>query len=247
MFILLVLAVLEEGATALAVKVIVVPPPPPLGDVSRLLNTTDHIVYIVGVGNNLFSPVRGMTRAEVAEVFFRLLINQDVETTRRFPDEPLDAWHSRAVHALASLGIIAGYEDGNFHPSAGITRAEFVTIAVRFTQGLTEDMQEDIHFNDVRDGHWASNYISAAVQFGWIFGYGDGTFRPNQQISRAEVVTIVNRMLNRVPDREFIDNHPNLINYLDVPKTHWAYYDIIEASNAHLYERYDDGGEHWME
>ena len=222
------------------------PPPPPSpgkSDVSHLLNAEDHMQYIRGIGKNLFSPDRNMTRAEVAQMFFNLLVEQNVEITNRFPDEPDDAWHERAVHTLASMGILTGYPDGGFHPEDSITRAEFVAIAARFAEELPEAVQT-MPFFDVSVQHWGYKYISAAVRFGWIKGYEDGSFQPNRLIRRAEAVTIVNRMLDRVADREYIDNHAGLDRFTDVPETHWAYYDIMEAFDSHDYERHD-GKEEW--
>jgi len=224
------------------------PGPGPGGsrDVSRLLITDRHIQYIQGVGNNIFEPNRDMTRAEVVQMFFNLLHDQDVEATRRFPDELEGAWHERAVLALAALGIIQGQPDGLFHPEDSITRAEFVAIAARFAEGLPA-ITDDTPFSDVPDYHWAYRYIHAAVQFEWVLGYGDGTFQPNRNLSRAEAVTIVNRMLGRVADRHFVDEHMDLERFDDVTQTHWAFYDIMEAFDAHKFERDEDDEEHWRE
>jgi hypothetical protein len=177
-------------------------------------------------------------------MFFNLLHDQDVEATRRFPDELEGAWHERAVLALAALGIIQGHPDGLFHPEDSITRAEFVAIAARFAEGLPA-ITDDTPFSDVPDYHWAYRYIHAAVQFEWVLGYGDGTFQPNRNLSRAEAVTIVNRMLGRVADRHFVDEHMDLERFDDVAQTHWAFYDIMEAFDAHKFERDEDDEEHW--
>ena len=215
------------------------------GDVSHMLDKEHHIQYIRGVGDNLFEPERDMTRAEVAQMFFNLLLKQDVEITVRFPDETAGAWHERAVHTLASLGILTGYADGGVHPGESITRAEFVAMAVRFAKALPEN-PEVSPFSDVPASHWAYRYINAAVQFGWIRGYEDGAFRPGSRISRAEAVTIVNRMLGRVADKEYIDSHPDIKHFSDVPQTYWAFYDISEAHIAHEYDM-RNGAEKWRE
>jgi len=215
------------------------------GDVSHMLDKDNHIQYIRGVGDNLFEPERDMTRAEVAQMFFNLLLKKDVEITVRFPDETAGAWHEKAVHTMASLGILTGYADGGVHPGDSITRAEFVTMAVRFARAMPED-PELSRFSDVPASHWAYSYINAAVQFGWIKGYEDGAFRPSSRISRAEAVTIVNRMLGRVADKEYIDSHPGIEQFSDVPKTYWAYYDICEAHIAHEYDM-RNGAEKWRE
>jgi hypothetical protein len=214
-------------------------------DVSQLLLTDRHIQYIHGYPGNVFRPERNMSRAEVAQMFYNLLVEPEVRLTRRFPDEFDDAWHAQAVHTLASIGIISGRPDGNFYPQSSITRAEFCAMAVRFAQQLPS-VFEDNPFSDVSEGHWAYNYIYSAHRFGWIVGYGDGSFRPGEKIRRSEVVTIVNRMLQRVPDAEYIDSHTELIQFYDVSRSHWAYYAIMEAYHAHLFDRDPDGShEHW--
>jgi len=210
-----------------------------------MLNTKDHMAYVIGIGGGLFAPDKDMTRAETAQMFYNLLLDKNIEITRVFPDVPEGAWYKKAVDTLASLGIITGRPDGRFYPADSITRAEFVTIAVRFTKEILGDGQAS-KFIDVPETHWAYNHIITAISYGWIQGVGNDRFEPSRNIKRAEVVTMTNRMLIRVPDKEYIDNHPELIFYTDVPQTHWAFYDIEEASNAHLYERRQDGnGEVW--
>ena len=223
------------------------PPPasPGYGDVSRLLDAETHMQYIRGVGPGSFEPDRSMTRAEAAQMFFNLLLDQNAETADLFPDEPAEAWHARAVSVLTAAGILAGYPDGGFHPDAPITRAEFCAIAVRFAQAVPESTT-DTPFGDVPVTHWAYNSISSAVRFGWIVGHGDGRFDPDAHITRAQAVTVVNRMLGRVPDRAYIDSHPATACFTDVPGVHWAYYDIMEASIAHDYSRNGDGIEIWI-
>lgn len=216
--------------------------PQPGDGVSHLLVTKHHIQYVRGVGNNEFHPARDMTRAEVAQMFYNLLLEPDIEITTRFPDERSTAWHEKAVHTLASLGILRGYSDGYFRPEDSVTRAEFVAMAVRFAK--TRPEPRHLPFTDVAETHWAYEYINSAVQFGWVFGYSDGSFQPSRHISRAEAVTIVNRMLGRVADKAYIDSHPNLARFSDVPKTHWAYYDIMEAFDEHDYH-WDHNEERW--
>jgi hypothetical protein len=219
-------------------------PDPKPGDVSEILNTEEHMGYVVGIGNDLFAPDKDMTRAEVAQMFYNLLVNKDVDITNTFPDISKSAWYKQAVDTLASLGIIMGYPDGCFYPNEPITRAEFVTIAVRFTKETLGDRQV-YTFIDVPKTHWAYMNIEIATSYGWIQGIGNDCFEPDRNISRAEVVTLTNRMLIRVADKAFIDNASKLKYYTDVPQTHWAFYNIAEASNTHYYTRREDGGETW--
>jgi len=212
--------------------------------VAHILNTVDHIQYIQGVGNNLFEPERSITRAEVAQIFYNLLLDRNVPVTARFPDVASGAWYEAAVNALAFLRVIIGQPDGNFHPDAPITRAEFVTVAVRFALEVPDGLAE-LSFTDVSYEHWAYGNIRAAVHFGWVMGYADGSFRPDRPLSRAETVAIVNRMLERTADREFIIQHyPELSAFYDVSNTHWAFYEIMEAFIGHAY-RTENGAEEW--
>jgi len=221
-------------------------PPPPSkadNDVSGWLNTTDHMRYIQGVGNNLFEPDRHMTRAEASQLFFNLLNNKDILMTTGFPDVPGEAWYMRAVSSLASIGFIKGYPDGNFRPDGKITRAEFVTMTIQFAERAPQE-SKPLPFADVPVGYWAYRNIDVAVQYGWAIGYGDGSFAPEDYITRAEVVTLVNRMLDRVADREYIDSHTRLTRFTDVQESFWQFYGIMEAFHAHNYRRVGDA-ERW--
>ena len=215
------------------------------GDVSQLLDTSDHIAYVRGVGGGLFAPDNNMSRAEVAQMFYNLLIDKNIQITKTFPDVPENAWFKVAVDTLASLGVIAGRPDGKFYPGDAITRAEFVSIAVRFTEQKPLDGQYT-SFADVPESHWAYENIAAAMSYGWVYGVGEGNFEPNRRITRAEAVTMTNRMLIRLPDEAYIDGHADLVSYSDVLKAHWAFYDIMEASNAHDFTRNEDGSESWQ-
>ena len=212
-------------------------------DVSHLLETQKHRPFVQGIGQNQFAPDKHMTRAETAQMFFNLLLKQDVELTRSFTDVYAGQWHERAELTLASLGILEGFPDGSFRPEDPVTRAQFVTIAVRFAYSLPQDVAKST-FYDLSEAHWGCRYIMMALQFGWITGYGDGSFRPDLHLSRSEAVTIVNRMLRRVPDRQYIDNHPGLPHFDDVSDTYWAFYDIMEAFIAHEYH-VENGAEGW--
>lgn len=202
-----------------------------------------HGAYVVGYTDGTFGPGRSMRRSEAATIFARLLSQRLGEritapTTATFPDVPADAWYAGYVSYLTRYGVAVGYTDGLFHGDEPISRAEFTAMAVRFfdaygdgDQEIMEDYQD---FWDVSPGHWAAGYIEDAARHGWVVGYGDGTFQPEDEISRAEVVTIVNRLLGREADQDYIASGPRgLVRFPDVPSSHWAYYDILEASNYH--------------
>lgn len=183
-----------------------------------------------------------MTRAQAAQMFYNLLLNKDVPVTVNFSDVPDDSWYATAVNTLASLGIVNGIGNNQFAPDQLITRAQFTVIAMRFTNGTTngENNFSDVHAND-----WFYDQVVGSIQYGWINGYSDGTFRPNQTITRAEVTTIVNRMLDRSADEDYVDRHEaDLRLFPDVSKDYWAYYEIVEATNAHNYEK-NGGTENW--
>ncbi len=209
--------------------------------VSDLLNTEDHIQYLFGYPNGTFGPENDMTRAEVAQMFYNLLLDQDVTITKTFEDVPEDAWYAKAVNTLASLGVVSGVGDNKFEPERSITRAEFTTITMRFTNGMMDG--ENI-FPDVNADDWFYDYVVGSIQYGWIHGYPDGTFRPNNPITRAEVTAIVNNMLGREADEDFVDEHAEeLTPFSDIEK-HWAYYHIAEATNGHDYTM-PSSGENW--
>lgn len=191
----------------------------------------NHVLYLVGDDQGLFQPNADMTRAEVAQMFYHLLKEKDVISGTSFTDVDDNAWYATAVKVLASYKIINGYE-GMYRPEDSITREEFTTIAVKFVDVIEEG---DVTFTDVKKGDWSYPYILTAAAKGWISGYEDGSFRPQGMITRAEVTSIVNRMLNRVPDEEYIDAHAaELKIFPDVSdREYWAYYQIVEATNTH--------------
>ena len=209
--------------------------------VAGWLQTRDHIAYLGGYGSGLFGPNDNMTRAQAAQMFYNLLLNKDVDITVNFTDVPADAWYGKAVHTLASLGIIAGIGNNQFAPDRTITRAEFTVIAMRFAN-LSADVTNP--FSDVSENDWFYSAVTSAVSYGWIGGYSDGTFRARATITRAEVATIVNRMLARTADRNFVDGSA-VTRFSDVPSTYWAYYNIMEATNAHTHTIDNDGVESW--
>ena len=200
------------------------------------LNTTDHFAYIVGYGNGEVRPQNNITRAEVATIFFRLLTDdvrdENLTKTNRYSDVAATSWYNTAVSTLSSMGIITGYPDGTFRPNAAITRAEFAAIAARFDHDGDKTAAK---FSDIAT-HWAKDEISIAYNNGWITGYPDGTFGPQRDITRAETMTLVNRVLNRQPETED-DLLPNMTVWTDNanPKA-WYYLAVQEATNSHYYK-----------
>ena len=200
------------------------------------LNTTDHFAYIVGYGNGEVRPQNNITRAEVATIFFRLLTDdvrdENLTKTNRYSDVAATSWYNTAVSTLSSMGIITGYPDGTFRPNAAITRVEFAAIAARFDNDGDKTAAK---FSDIAT-HWVKDEISIAYNNGWITGYPDGTFGPQRDITRAETMTLVNRVLNRQPETED-DLLPNMTVWTDNanPKA-WYYLAVQEATNSHYYE-----------
>ena len=200
------------------------------------LNTTDHFAYIVGYGNGEVRPQNNITRAEVATIFFRLLTDdvrdENLTKTNRYSDVAATSWYNTAVSTLSSMGIITGYPDGTFRPNAAITRAEFAAIAARFDHDGDKTAAK---FSDIAS-HWAKDEISIAYNNGWITGYPNSTFGPQRDITRAETMTLVNRVLNRQPETED-DLLPNMTVWTGNanPKA-WYYLAVQEATNSHYYE-----------
>lgn len=225
------------------------PPPPPEeeipDDFPPLLNLEDHFAYIDGYPDNTVRPEGLITREEVAAVFFRLLDPDYREVIRayvsNFSDVSPDRWSSKHIATLARGRILEGYPDGTFRPGNFITRAELATIAARFDE--LSFLEENV-FPDV-EGHWAEKYINSAAAKGWVEGYPDGTFKPDDYITRAEFVTLVNRVLQRRVRLEDILSEAR--QFPDLLPGKWYYEAMQEAINSHLYERKDDGFETWLE
>ena len=200
------------------------------------LNTTDHFAYIVGYGNGEVRPQNNITRAEVATIFFRLLTDdvrdENLTKTNRYSDVTRADWYNTAVSTLSSMGIITGYPDGTFRPNAAITRAEFAAISARFDSNGDKTTAK---FSDIAT-HWAKDEISIAYNNGWINGYPNGTFGPQRDITRAETMTLVNRILNRQPETED-DFLPNMTVWTDNANPNaWYYLAVQEATNSHYYK-----------
>lgn len=223
--------VVPEGGVTITSNFIVMPTPVEATGVDRMLNTDPDIAYIQGKADGKFHPADQITRGQVAAIFYRLLKTEyaRTENTKNFTDVPAGFWCADAVNTLASLGIVNGMSDQEFAPNKPITRAQFVAICARFAGSAMEGDS----FTDVPDSYWAHDYISTGSGYGWINGVGGGLFDPNAPITRAQAVTIVNRMLCRIADRAVIDGVDEQF-YPDVVDTHWAWYEIGEASQGDL-------------
>ena len=202
-----------------------------MSDIPESFNAADHIAYIRGFTDGTVRPNANITRAQAATMLYRLLnvdLRDDIFTvTNTFGDVDRGAWYNKAVSSMANGGYIGGYSDGTFGGDRYITRAQFVAILMR----AVGDRTGTASFTDVPASHWAARYIAAAADAGWIGGYSDGSFRPDQYITRAQVAAILNRMLHRGVNgestltavRSFPDNQPGA----------WYYYEIVEASTVH--------------
>ena len=209
------------------------------------LNGNDHYAYIVGYPDKTVRPQNGITRAEVATIFFRLLTdetrNANSTKSNSYSDVAAGAWYNHAVSTLSAMGIVKGDSQGKFNPNAPITRAEFAAIAARFDDKANTTA---VDFSDIAS-HWAKDEISAAANNGWINGYTDGTFRPNNKITRAEAMTLVNRVLKRLPETAK-DLHNDMIKWSDNSDTSaWYYLAVQEATNSHYYGIKENKHEKW--
>ncbi|SDD21988.1 S-layer homology domain-containing protein, partial [Peptococcus niger] len=211
------------------------------------LNKADHYQYLVGYPDGTFAPNRGMTRAEVATMFTRLLKDRPVKGKAykvALSDVHAGDWYADTVGYAVEKGIVSGYPDGSFKPNQAITRAEFASIASRFAE-LTES--KDLSFSDLDASYWGYKAIRLAASNGWISGYPDNTFRPEQAITRAEVTSITNRMLNRSADLDWINAHSaKVIHFSDVSAGDWFFEPVMEATMGHDFTREKDGkAEKW--
>lgn len=213
-----------------------------------------HQRFIYGFPDGSVRPDDSVTRAEAATIVFRLLEenNKFYPTPLYFSDVDYDSWYSQAVNYLAHVGILLGYSDGTFKANDMISRAEFSAIISRFTKSMSN---AQVDFLDVDSGHWATPYISTVAENGWVLGYTDGTFRPENQVSRAEFIVIMNRILGRDTSPDTIhenlsgNHNPNTNHspvFSDISTMHWAFYDIMEASITHSYVINQYGREEWL-
>ena len=210
-------------------------------DVPTGLNGKDHYAYVVGYPDGMVYPQKNITRAEVATIFFRLLEDETREAnmtkSNGYNDMKDGAWYTCAVSTLSKMGIIKGYEDGSFKPNDPISRAEFAAIAARFDP---DGDKTPATFADVTS-HWAKDEISIAANHGWIKGYEDGSFKPDQKITRAETMTLVNRVLKRLPETKD-DLHKDMKTWPDNQnESAWFYLAVQEATNSHYQKLKKDG------
>ena len=207
----------------------------------------DHYAYIIGRDDGLAHPEAEITRAEVATIFFRLLNDETrikyMTKENPFIDVTADLWCNTAISTMHAMGIIFGRGDGTFDPTGSITRAEFAAIAARFeVNGNTTAAS----FTDIYE-HWAQKEINVAANNGWALGYEDGTFRPDEKITRAEAMAMVNRVLQRIPESidDLLDGMVVWPDNMDT--TTWYYLTVQEATNSHYYGRRENGYEYWTE
>lgn len=208
------------------------------------LNGDDHFAYVVGYSDGTVRPNANISRAEVATIFFRLLKSDirdgNLTADNEFSDVSDGQWHNKAVSTMAKLGIVKGRRADSFDPDASITRAEFAAICARFS---TRTVENSGSFSDI-SGHWAENEIERAAAFGWISGYPNGTFRPDARITRAEAMTMINRVLCRMPQSES-DLLDSMVTWPDNKPSDWHYLAVQEATNSHDFNRQGEVGESW--
>ena len=208
------------------------------------LNGDDHFAYVIGYPDGKVHPKGNISRAETATIFFRLLKadirDGNLTADNVFSDVSDGQWHNKAVSTMAKLGIVKGRRADRFDPDASITRAEFAAICARFN---TKPVENSSSFSDI-SGHWAENEIERAAAFGWISGYPDGTFRPDARITRAEAVTMINRVLCRMPQSKS-DLLDSMVTWPDNKPSDWHYLAVQEATNSHDFGRQGEVGESW--
>ncbi|MCR5825199.1 MAG: S-layer homology domain-containing protein [Oscillospiraceae bacterium] len=223
--------VMPEGGVEVVVTYRTVPYTPEETGIDELLNTDEHIAYTVGDNNGNWRRNDPITRAEMAMIFYRLLRNKNVEKTVSFTDVEDGRWFAEAVNTLASLGILKG-SDNLFRPNDTVTRQEATAICVRFATKDTDVV--GLEFADVKSTDWAHDEVGIAAALGYVVGYPDGEFRPQRAMTRAEAVTLINRVLGRYGDSDAIAAG-KCVSFPDVPTTFWGYNAIMEASTPHNY------------
>ena len=212
--------------------------------VPDLLNGSNHFAYVVGYKDGNVRPQGNITRAETAAIFFRLLKeevrSENLSKHNDFADVTEDSWYNTAVSTMAGMNILKGRTANSFVPQAPITRAEFAAICARFDSGKAE---ENNSFTDI-SGHWAEKEIERAATLGWVSGYTDGSFHPDAPITRAEAMTLINRVLCRMPETK-ADLLDSMTKWPDNQPGAWYYLAVQEATNSHTYEQKDSKYETW--
>lgn len=223
------------------------PVPPTVEAKDLAFNTTDHFAYVNGYPNGTVQPEGNITRAEVAAILYRVMDAKCVEKyatdKNTFADVDAFKWYNTYISTLANAGVIVDSANGYFRPDEAITRAELAAMIAQFAK---VDLTKSVSFNDVLANHWASKEIAIAAKMGWINGYPDGSFRPDATITRAEMITMINRALNRVPSAE---DHllAGMVTFPDCQSGQWYYLAVQEATNGHTYNRVGTAGdEQWI-
>ena len=214
------------------------------GTTPDLLNDSDHFAYVIGYKDGNVRPYGLISRAETTTIFFRLLKDSvrdgNLLTSNTYTDVPDDYWANTAISTMTGLGIVQGRSTTTFDPKAPITRAQFAAICARFDTGKSNGEQT---FSDIQ-GHWAEKYIQRAAELGWIKGFEDGTFRPDTYITRAQAMTMINRVLNRIPEDES-DLLPGMNVWPDCNPGDWFYLAVQEATNSHDFKHKAGNYETW--
>ena len=217
-----------------------------------ILPATEHKAYIFGYEDGTFRPDNNMSRAEAAAIFARLISEQKGEKISgksNFNDVSKNEWYSDYIGYLSKYGIIKGYSNSTFRPDANVSRAEFVAMTVRFNS-LFNDVKKGsytVKYTDVATNYWAYSDVAYAKHAGWLNGYADGTFKGDNAITRAEVVTVVNRATGRKADESYITKNVSVLNkFTDIRNNSmWYYTDVMEAANTHLANSSNDN-ETWV-
>ena len=214
------------------------------GTTPDLLNDSDHFAYVIGYMDGNVRPYGLISRAETTTIFFRLLKDSvrdgNLLTSNTYTDVADDYWANTAISTMTGLGIVQGRSTTTFDPKAPITRAQFAAICARFDTGKSNGEQT---FSDIQ-GHWAEKYIERAAELGWIKGFEDGSFRPDTYITRAQAMTMINRVLNRIPE-ENSDLPAGMNTWPDCNPGDWFYLAVQEATNSHAFQYKAGNYETW--
>ena len=214
------------------------------GSTPDLLNDADHFAYVIGYKDGNVRPYGLISRAETTTIFFRLLKDSvrdgNLLTSNTYTDVADDYWANTAISTMTGLGIVQGRSATTFDPKAPITRAQFAAICARFDTGKSSGTQS---FTDIK-GHWAEKYIERAAELGWIKGFEDGSFRPDTYITRAQAMTMINRVLNRIPE-ENSDLLAGMNTWPDCNPGDWFYLAVQEATNSHDFKHKAGNYETW--